>query len=165
MAANTTNKLKVTLRGDTDILFEREFNAPRKLVWEAMSNPEYFKEWWGPREQEIIKIDMDVRTGGEWRVTSRGPDGVEHPFKGVYREITPPEKMVWTFIYDVPPINEHEAVETMTLEEIDGGQRTRLRAVSVHDSKEARDGHVEAGMEKGAAETYDRLEELLKKMA
>ena len=162
MAAKT-NALKVTLPDDVSIRLEREFNAPRALVFEAMSKPEYIKQWWGPREQELIHVEMDVRPGGKWRFVSRGPDGVEHPFTGEYLEISPPETMVWTFIYDVPPINEHAATETMTLTERDG--RTFMTAISVHDSKEARDGHVEAGMEKGAAETYDRLDELLAKLA
>ena len=71
--------------------------------------------------------------------------------------------MVWTFIYDVPPINEHASVETMTLTERNG--RTYMTAISVHDSKESRDGHIQSGMEKGASETYERLDELLAKLA
>jgi uncharacterized protein YndB with AHSA1/START domain len=164
MAAKTKNVLKVTLPNDTDIRFEREFDAPRELVFKAMTDPELFKQWWGPREQEFVKFDMDVRPGGEWSVVSRGPDGVEHPFRGEYREIVPPERMVWTFIYDVPPINEHPSIETMTLSELPGS-RTKMIAISVHDAKEWRDGHIEAGMEKGAAETYERLDELLAKLA
>jgi len=162
MAAKT-NALKVTLPSDREIKLTREFDAPRHLVFEAMSKPEYIRKWWGPRGTELTTCDMDFRSGGRWRFVSRGPDGIEHPFKGVYREVSPPDRIVWTFTYDVPPINEHEAVETVTFEERDG--RTFLTVVSLHDSKESRDAHVQSGMEKGAGETYDRLEELLAKMA
>jgi len=162
MAAKT-NSLKVTLPSDTEILLTREFDAPRKLVFEAMSKPEHIKQWWGPRDQELIKCDMDFRVGGAWNFVSRGPDGIEHPFKGVYREIAPPERIVQTWVYDVPPINEFESIETMTLEERDG--RTYFTTLVKHQTKEARDGHVNSGMEGGAAESFDRLEELLAKMA
>ena len=162
MAAKT-NTLKVTLPDDTTVRLEREFNAPRALVFEAMSKPEYIKQWWGPRGSTLIQCDMDFRVGGAWRFVERGADGSEHPFKGVYKEIDAPERVTWTFIYDVPPFDIYEAVETVTLTEING--RTKLVVDSVHGSKEARDGHVQSGMEKGAAETYDRLEELLAKLA
>jgi uncharacterized protein YndB with AHSA1/START domain len=162
MAAKT-NVLKVTLPSDREIKLTRDFDAPRHLVFEALSKPEYIRQWWGPRGTELTTCEMDFRTGGTWRFVSRGPDGVEHPFTGVYREVSPPDRVVWTFIYDVPPINEHEAVETVTLTERDG--RTTITVISVHDSKESRDMHVQSGMEKGAAETYDRLEELLAKLA
>ena len=162
MAAKT-NALKVTLPDDTTVRLEREFDAPRALVFEAMSKPEYIKQWWGPRGSTLIQCDMDFRVGGAWRFVERGADGSEHPFKGVYKEIDAPERVTWTFIYDVPPFDIYEAVETVTLTEING--RTKLVVDSAHGSKEARDGHVQSGMEKGAAETYDRLEELLAKLA
>ena len=162
MAAKT-NTLKVTLPNDTTVRLEREFNAPRDLVFEAMSKPEYITQWWGPRGSTLTKCELDFRVGGTWNFVERGSDGTEHPFKGVYKEIAPPERVTWTFIYDVPPFDQFEAVETVTLTEIEG--RTKLSVDSVHGSKEARDGHVQSGMEKGAAETYDRLEELLAKLA
>lgn len=162
MAAKT-NTLKVTLPSDTQIKLVREFNAPRNLVWEAMTKPELVKQWWGPRDNPLVTCDMDFRPGGAWRFVSRGPDGSEHPFKGVYKEIAAPERIVQTWIYDVPPFNEFESVETATLEEKDG--RTTLTTLVQHKTKEARDGHVNSGMEPGAAETMDRLEELLAKMA
>lgn len=102
---------------------------------------------------------MDFRP---WRFVLRGRDGQEHPCKGVYREIAPPERLVYTFIYDVPGIREHEAVETLTFEERDG--RTTLTNTRVHKTVEARDGHLQAGMEAGASETLDRLAELLPMM-
>ena len=90
-------------------------------------------------------------------------DGSEAPFPGVFREIDPPNRVSYTWIYDVPPFNQFEAIETVVLEERDG--RTIATTTVLHQSKEARDGHVQSGMERGAAETLDRLEDLLKRMA
>jgi uncharacterized protein YndB with AHSA1/START domain len=162
MAAKT-NALVVTLPSDTEILLTREFNAPRALVWEAMSKPENVKQWWGQRGSTLPVCEMDFRPGGTWHFVEREPSGAEHPFKGEYREISKPERVVHTFIYDVAPFNEFVAVENMTLSEHDG--RTTLTTLVQHASKEARDGHVNSGMEKGAGETFDRLEELLAKLA
>lgn len=162
MAAKT-NTLKVTLPSDTTVLLTRDFNAPRDLVWQAMTNPEYVRQWWGPRGTSLTVCEIDFRPGGTWRFVEQGSDGVEHPFKGEYREIVAPERIVQTFIYDVAPFNEHEAVENMTLEE--KGGRTTLTTLVQHKTKEARDGHVHSGMEQGSAETFDRLEELLEKLA
>jgi uncharacterized protein YndB with AHSA1/START domain len=162
MAART-HELKVTLPSDREILLVREFDAPRALVFEACTTPEHVRQWWGPRGTELTVCEIDFRPGGVWRFVSRGTDGVEHPFKGVYREIAAPERVVQTWMYDVPPFNEFESVETMTLTEHDG--RTTMTTHVLHQTKEARDGHVQAGMERGASETMDRLEELLAKMA
>ena len=161
MAAKT-NALKVTTPSDTTVLLEREFDAPQKLVWEAVTTPEYVKQWWGRRGSTLSRCEIDFRVGGEWRFTEKSADG-EHPFRGEFRQITPTEKIVQTFIYDVAPFNEFVAVENMTLIERDG--KTTLRTLVEHSSKEARDGHLQSGMEQGAGETMDRLEELLAKMA
>jgi uncharacterized protein YndB with AHSA1/START domain len=162
MAAKT-NALKVTLPSDTTIRLTREFDAPRDLVFEAMSKPEYIKQWWGPRGTELTRCEMDFRVGGTWNFVSRGGDGIEHPFKGEYREIARPELVEQTWVYDVAPMNEYPSIERMTLEERDG--RTYFTTLVTHVSKEARDGHVNSGMEGGASETFDRLEELLQKLA
>lgn len=162
MAAKT-NALTVTLPSDLEIKLTREFDAPRTLVFKAMSSPELIRQWWGPRGSELTKCEMDFRPGGTWNFVSRSAEGVEHPFKGEYLEIVAPERVVQTFIYDVPPINEYVARETMTLEERSG--RTLLTTIVLHETKQARDGQVESGMERGAGETMDRLAELLQKMA
>ena len=162
MAAKT-NALKVTLPNDTDVRLEREFNAPRDLVWKAITTPELVKQWWGLRGSTLEIESMDMRPGGAWRFVSTSPDGSVHPFKGEYREIAAPERVVQTFIYDVPPFDEFVSVETLTLTE-EGG-RTKLTVISTHRNKMERDGHVESGMERGAAETYERLEELLATLA
>jgi len=158
----TKNELRVTLPSDTEILLEREFDAPRELVWEACTKPEYVKQWWGPHGITVVECDIDFRVGGSWRYLTRDEQGNEAPFRGEYREIQKPERIVQTFILDVPPFNQYVAVENWTLEEKDG--RTYCSTLVQHESKEARDGQVESGMEGGAAETLDKLEALLATM-
>jgi uncharacterized protein YndB with AHSA1/START domain len=140
--------------GEPIIRITREFDAPRELVWKAMSERELVGRWWGPRGYEVIVEEFDMRVGGKWAIRHRGSDG-EHLFFGDYIEIVPPEKLVQTFGYlDWPP-----STETMVLTDL--GQRTRLEVVSVFDSVESRDGMAQSGMEGGARETYERLDAVL----
>ena len=162
MAAKTSNKLKVSLPTDTTIRLEREFDAARHLVFEAMTKPEYVTQWWGPRGTTLTSCEIDLRVGGAWRYVNKMPDGSEHPFRGVYREIKPVERLSYTWIYDVAPYNEMEAIETVELEERDG--RTYCVTTVTHKTREARDGHANS-MGDGAAQTLDRLEELLATLA
>jgi uncharacterized protein YndB with AHSA1/START domain len=155
--------LTVTLPSDREIAMTRVFDAPRRLVFEACSRPEHVARWWGPRGSTLTVCEMDFRPGGAWRFVLRGEDGRDHPFKGVYREVVPPERVVATFIYDVDFIRDSPALETVTFEEHDG--RTTLRINVLHQSKEARDGHLHSGMESGANQSYDRLAEFLRTMA
>ena len=152
-------ELKVTMPSDTTIQMTREFDAPRDLVFEAHTSGEHMSKWWGPRQYEIDVAEYDFREGGKWRMVHRGPDG-EHAFRGEFREIVPPEKIVWTFEYEGWP--GQIAVETMTLTE-EGG-KTILTAVSDSGSKETRDAFIESGMESGARETYERLEEYVQQL-
>lgn len=159
IAGPARNVLTVTLPSDREILLTRTFDAPRRLVYEACSKPEHVARWWGPLGSTMIVCEMDFRPGGAWRFVLRMPDGSECPFKGVYREITPPERTVSTFIFDVDFIRDFETVETATFEEHDG--KTTLRVTVLHKSKESRDRQIGAGMEAGASQSYDRLAELL----
>jgi uncharacterized protein YndB with AHSA1/START domain len=134
----------------------RAFNAPRDLVFRAFTEKDLIERWWGPRRYTTKVDKLDCRPGGQWRFLNMGEDG-EFAFRGEFREIVPPEKIVWTFEFEGMP--GHIAVETLTLEERDG--QTIVTATSVYDSKEDRDGMLNSGMEEGAAESYDRLEELL----
>ena len=155
--AGSGNKLEVTTPLDTEIRMTRVFDASRDLVFEAHSSAEHVSRWWGPRKYEVVSTEYDFRPGGKWRILHRGPDGDEHGFRGEFREIVPPERIVWTFEYEGAP--GQIAVETMTLEEHDG--KTTLTTVSDAGSKEARDAVLESGMQEGAAETFDRLDEYL----
>jgi uncharacterized protein YndB with AHSA1/START domain len=157
MVGSGSNVLTVTTPSDREIVMTRAFDAPRDLVFEAHSSCEHMKNWWGPRKYEVVDCDIDFRPGGSWRVVHRGPDGEEYGFHGEYREIVSPERIVWTFEFEGAPGS--VSVETMTLEERDG--KTTITATSVYGSVEERDAMLESGMETGAAETYDRLDEYL----
>ena len=156
-----SNELTVTTPSDTEIRMTRVFDAPRDLVFEAHSSAEHMSQWWGPRKYEVVSAEVDFRPGGAWRVVHRGPEGDEHGFRGEFREIVPPERIVWTFEYEGAP--GQVAVETLTLEEHDG--KTTLTASSIAGSIEERDAVLESGMVDGARETYDRLEEYLAVLA
>jgi uncharacterized protein YndB with AHSA1/START domain len=156
--ATANSTLKVTLPTDREILTTtREFDAPRDVVFKAMTNPDLISRWWGPRRYTTTVDKMDVRPGGAWRFIMREPDGRETGFRGEYREVVPPERIVQTFEWE--PMAGHVSVETATLTERDG--RTLLTVRSLFSSKEDRDGMIESGMEKGQAETYDRFAEVL----
>ena len=157
MGGNASNQLTVTTPSDRQIVMTRVFDAPRDLVFEAHTSCEHMSRWWGPRKYEVSSCEMDFRPGGAWRFVLRGPDGEVPGFRGEFREIVPPERIVWTFEWEGMP--GHVSVDTLTLEEQDG--KTTLTATSVFDSVEDRDGMLESGMESGAAETYDRLDEYL----
>lgn len=155
----TQHKLVITTPNDFEIHATRDFDAPKELVFEAFSRCEHLKRWWGQRTSELSVCEMDFRVGGSWRRVVRSPDGSEHLFRGEFLEIVEPVKISETLIYDVEFARDFPAVETITLEDIDG--MTRLTAVVTHTTREGRDGHLHSGMEAGAAESYDRLEELL----
>jgi uncharacterized protein YndB with AHSA1/START domain len=155
------NELKVTTPSDKEIRLTRIFDAPRDLVFEAHTSCEHMSNWWGPRRYEFGSCEIDFRPGGKWRIVHKGPDGEEDQgFHGEFREIVPPERIVWTFEWEGMP--GHVSVETLTLEEHDG--KTTVTANSVYDSVEERNGMLNSGMESGAAESYERLDEYLEKM-
>lgn len=157
MIKNSNAAATVTLPSDTEIHIERWFNAPRALVFKAMTDPQAILHWWG-RKDDVTTVDqMDVHPGGKWRFISKGTDGVEHAFRGEFREVIPVERVVQTFEYE--PYPGHISVETMTLDEIDG--RTKMTVVSRFDSKEERDAMIQSGMETGMNETYARLDNYL----
>lgn len=155
-----SGELTVATPSDLEIVMTREFDAPRDLVFEAHTSCEHMTRWWGPRKYEFASCEIDFRPGGKWRIVHRGPDGYEHTFRGEYREIVPPERIVWTFEYEGFPGS--VSVETLTLEEHDG--KTLLTATSVYDTVQERDGMLQSGMEEGAGETMERLDEYLEEL-
>jgi uncharacterized protein YndB with AHSA1/START domain len=153
----TSKPHTLTIPSDTEIVMTREFDAPRELIFKAYTDPELVPKWWGLRDNVTTVDVMDVRPGGTWRYVERSPDGQEYGFHGEYREVAPPDRLVYTFEFEGMP--GHVIEETVTLEEKNG--RTILTATSVFTSKEDRDGMIASGMEGGAAESHNRLAELL----
>jgi uncharacterized protein YndB with AHSA1/START domain len=156
-----SSALTLTLPSDREIRITRVFDAPRALVFEAHTRCEHLEKWWGPRGFTLISCEMDFRAGGAWRFVQRGPDGNEYAFRGEYREIVPPERITWTFEFEMMP--GHVSVETVAFEERDG--RTTVTVTSLYDSVEDRDGVLRSGMEGGLRETWERLAEHLATMS
>ena len=146
--------------GVQELVITRLFDVPRERLFKAMTDPALIPQWWGPRKYATIVDKMEVRPGGVWRFINRGADGAEFAFHGVYHAINSPERVVQTFEFEGVP--GHVALETMTLEER-GGQ-TLVRAHSVFQSVNDRDGMMQEGMEEGANETYERLGEVAAKI-
>jgi len=152
-----SNTFTVTTPTDLDIHFTRLFDAPPRLVFEAMSKPEHIKRWWGNLGDgySVPVCEVDLRVGGKWRFVNRHPKG-DAEFYGEYREINPPGRIVFTEIYAPFP----DAVSVVTALLSEEGGKTRLNATSRYPSKEVRDMVLSTGMEKGAALSYDRLDEV-----
>jgi uncharacterized protein YndB with AHSA1/START domain len=148
----------VTTPSDREIHVERVFNAPRDRVFAAFTDPTLIPQWWGGG---TVVDAMDVRPGGSWRFVSRQPNGYEMAFRGTYREVVPPERLVQTFEIEAMPGRVHVEAFSFT----DLGPRTRLNLVMSFNTPEERDGVLNSGMQAGMEQTYGRLEELLVKLA
>jgi uncharacterized protein YndB with AHSA1/START domain len=146
---------------DREIRLTRLLDAPRRLVFEAMTKPEHVRRWWGilSEEYSVTVCEIDLRPGGAWRFVGRGPRG-EHAFHGVYREVAPPDRLVFTEIYD--PFPDAESIVTSVFTEENG--KTRLTVTALYPSVEVRDSVLKSGMERGAAISYDRLEDLVREL-
>jgi uncharacterized protein YndB with AHSA1/START domain len=160
MMIETIGAMTMSVPSDREIVLTRDFEAPRSLVFEAFTQPEHLKRWWGRRGSTLSVCEVDLRLGGEWRFVTRGPKGHENPFRGEYREITPPERLVYTFVYDVEGAREHPGLVTDVFNE-QSRRTTTLVETMLFPSREERDGVLQSGMKEGAAETLDRLAELL----
>ena len=156
-AANS-DTLKVTTPSDSEIRMTRVFDAPRHLVFEAMTKPEHVKRWWGRLGEgySVPVCEIDLRPGGAWRFVNRHPKG-EVAFYGEYREITPPTRLVFTEIFEQFP----DSVSMVTAELADEDGKTQMTVTVRYPSAEVRDMVLASGMTRGAAISYDRLEDLV----
>ncbi len=138
----------------------RAFDAPREQVWKAFTDPEILARWWGRAGSTTTVEQMDVRPGGKWRYVWRHPDGRELEMHGVYREVTPPERLVNTEAWGA------EWPETLnTTVFTEQGGKTTITTTVLYASKEIRDKALETGMKEGWSRSYDLLDEHLEVVA
>ncbi|MFC4945278.1 SRPBCC family protein [Pseudonocardia sp. GCM10023141] len=155
----TKSTAVVTTPSDTTLQITRTFNAPRRLVFRAMTTPELIKRWWSGSHGTVTIAEVDLRVGGAWRYVLVTGNGFEVGFHGEYREIVADERLVNTEIFEGMPDGDSEpAVCTYTFDEIDGA--TTLTLLVEHASQETRDMHLDSGMESGMQESYDALEQV-----
>jgi uncharacterized protein YndB with AHSA1/START domain len=148
--------------GMPQIVSTREFAAPRDLLFRAHTEPDLLIQWLGPRRLTMIVERFEVHDGGTWRYIHRDADGTEYGFHGVFHGMPSPDAgIVQTYEYEGAP--GHVSLQTLTLEEYDGG--TRLRTNSVFQSVADRDAMVQSGMEEGINDSMERLDELLARLA
>ena len=155
--ATSSGKATVTLPTDDQILITREFDAPAHLVYRACTEPDLVRRWWTGKRGEMTVCEIDLRVGGRWRYSMTAcPSGDEVTFYGEYREIVPNERIICTEVF--APFPDDGAVNTMTLTEHDG--RTTLTTLVQHSTPQARDMHINSGMEGGMQEAFDKLEQV-----
>jgi uncharacterized protein YndB with AHSA1/START domain len=154
--ATTVGVTTFSTPADNEILIEREFDAPRELVWEALTTPEHMFKWFNPVGTTLTECEADLRPGGRYRnVWTR--DDFTLVMGGEFREVEKPRRIVNTESMEGYP---GESVNEVTLEETQNG-RTRFSCRSIYESKEMRDAVIASGMQNGAAESYDLLNEFL----
>ena len=151
--------MKVTPAGDREMVITRTFNAPRALVYEALTKAEHVKKWWGPRQYGPVTATADFRSGGHYRFAQGSPQG-EVAFRGEIRESSL-DRIVYTEEFEMMP--GHIAETTVTLAERDG--KTVMTVHTTFPSAADRDGMLQSGMEWGARLSYLQLDEVLEDLA
>jgi uncharacterized protein YndB with AHSA1/START domain len=152
------HNLTVTTPTDTEIMLERAFDAPRHLVFDALTKPEMLVRWFGARGWRLVVCEVDLRVGGAWRFVSHGPDGGVLGHSGVYREVVPPSRLRYTEVFDDQSYA-GESLITQVLVERDG--RTTLTSTVRLPSREARDIVLAYPMARGVGQAYERLDAVL----
>jgi len=157
MLAIGSDEVTVTLPSETEIRFMRSFRRPPQVLFDAWTQPEHIRHWWGCDDADIAVCEIDLRVGGSWKITMRMSDEGAHSFRGIYREIAPAERLVYSECYEDPRLGNPEWLTTVIFEEIEGG--TRLTHTIRHKSRQARDGHLQSGMKAGAVQALHRLDQ------
>ena len=153
------NKTTYTIEPNVqNIIMQRTFNAPVAKVFDAFVNPEKVSKWWGGKLFKTTISTFQPHSGGSWRMVQSDANG-EYGFHGVFHEVAPNERIIWTFEFEGLPEKGHAIMETMYFTEEDG--KTTVKTVSVFQSVEDRDGMVASGMEEGSNSGYDVLAEIV----
>lgn len=153
------NHTTMEVKSDRELVIERTFNGPARLVFDAWTRPELVKRWWAPKSHgvAVVGCDADVRVGGKYRYVLRRDTGDEIAFSGRYTEVTPHSRLVYTQVFEAFP--GAEVIVTITFDE--RGGKTRLVSHELYPSKEALSAALASGMEHGMRETMDQLDELI----
>ena len=149
--------LKVETPTPNEIVLTRTFDAPWRMVYDAFTTPELVKRWFGAKRGTLVVCEIDLRVGGKWRYVMRLPSGKDMGMYGVYKELGAPERMVHTEAFD-----DYPGESTITTRFVEQGGKTTMIARCAYSSPQVRDAVIKSGMEHGAAESYDMLNELLK---
>jgi uncharacterized protein YndB with AHSA1/START domain len=150
----------LTTPSDREVVLTRHFDAPRALVFRALTEPDILKRWYGPTGWQLIVCDIDLRVGGEFHFVSQRPTGKIVGQRGIYREISPPTRLVHTEWWE--DWNPGECLVSVELTERAG--QTVLTSTTLFPSREVRDVILESGMKDSAEEIYERLGELLERL-
>ena len=157
MDVRRDNRTTVERKSERELVVTRTFNGPARIVFEAWTKPELFKQWWVPKSMGMFlrSCEMDVRVGGRYRLVFGHDASQSMAFFGKYIEVIPHSRLVWTNEEG----DEGGAITTLTFEEM-GGQ-TLLVKHDLYPSKEALDGELASGAADGLPEQLDQLDELL----
>jgi len=165
MAVADSGSATVTLPTEEQILITREFDAPKRLVYQAWTTPELVRRWWHANRGEVTVAEIDLRVGGAWRYVAVTPDGFEVAFHGEYREVVPNERIVATEVYEGAPQTDgadEGTLNTATFTELDG--RTTLTTLVQAPSLEVRDAIIASGMEAGMQDALMLLEQVARSL-
>ncbi|HJQ14740.1 MAG TPA: SRPBCC family protein [Anaerolineales bacterium] len=158
------NKTTITAEpGKQELFVTREFDAPRRLVFQAHTDPNLFAKWMGPRDLTTNLEAFEPVSGGKWQFIQKDQEGNEFGFHGVFHEVSP-ERIIQTFEFEGLPESGHVVLETLRLEDLPNG-RTRLTTQSIFQSVADRDGMIQSGMEYGLNQGYEQLDEILETMS
>jgi uncharacterized protein YndB with AHSA1/START domain len=161
MATVSNTRAKVTLPTDEQILVEREFDAPKELVYKAFTTPDLVRRWWHAKRGEVTVVEIDLRVGGTWRYVMVTNDGTEVGFHGEYREVVPNERLVSTEVFEGLPegVSEEDGSTLNTTTFTGSAGRTKLTILIEAKSKMSRDAIIDSGMEDGLQDALDLLEQ------
>ena len=159
----SSNKARVTLPSDEEILIVREFDAPKHLVYKAYTTPELVSRWFPGQRGNMESCEIDLKVGGQWRYVMRANNDFEVAFHGEFSEIVPNERIVTTEVYEGAPPGLEDPIDIVTFEERDG--HTTLSILMKVESREVRDMIIDSGMEGGMQEGMDLLEQVARELA
>lgn len=159
MHAASSRSAELTLPDDKQIVITRAFDAPRRLVYRAWTEPDLVSRWWHAKRGRVTSVEIDLRVRGAWRYAMTTEGGEEVAFHGEFRDVVPDERVVTTEFYEGAP-GAPPSVNTATFADADVDGRTIVTLLMQCESREQRDMIIATGMEDGLQDALDLLEEV-----